>query len=939
MQIITSTESSLRGELLKDFDSQTSTWVVSDLRSKFDIQSKLLEKNQAIHAESVLRASELWSLILRRLNFYLKPVSRDFLKEVIKSELAKRETSWTESSGASESLFEYINLLFPIFLSEKGEEGMVDYFERNENASRRWKHWYELSFDIFNSLLERGFVSREWAAGLVSHYGVSKKLFNRRLIFDLGFEFSYLEMDLIEQMDQWCDVQVVVPLPPWRDQFSSIYQAYDFFLSKNQPEKLKETTVNHIDEAIAGKRIQTNKFASSLAEIKNIVSEVRSLADQSIDLDKIALASPNIENYWPLLRKLLKEEGIPVSKAKVTRLHSFPSISSWLSEMRIRSAEPLTSDLESNQYLDNKKALLKVDRFKVLYKNIYSKSHLFRSKEIGKAYYTKNLPNEKDLSGYDFLAWSLQYWPKEGELEHLELLLSKLQSHGQLDLLLDFESWFRLLELSCSQIEITQVSGQKKALQVLGLNSVASSELDWVFYFGLSESELSSRSSSAILSSEVDQLARDYGFYLPSPDESPAEIEIRWNLEHSSRNSFLSCSESDFNGDPLISSWLWIEMNERISHFMAESLPEEERIEFIKEKRKALSPKLTNWDSLCFQEPKDLLTLKNKEPLGSEELLKRMAEDRELTEKKLFSGQYSGRVSASSIEDYSECPFIFAAKRIFRLSDLPSLDIDVDALTKGSFSHKLLELLLKRDGWQSLNDQDLESLIEETRIEARIDLADESLWPYFKKKNFELARRFIDFEKSWRADYPETESIGFETDIKGYIHCLTGELLKEASPDALEFSGQIDRIDRDEQGHLLIIDYKSSSAKLNAFASWLKKNQFQLGLYSLALNSGLSAEINGRVCAAVYFDLKKMNRDLGFHNTEIDTGLYRIDPKSRKKNKASNLDLENFFEELKKAVSTYLQGIKENEFWPKPLDSKECKKCEWRLQCRAPHLN
>ncbi len=45
------------------------------------------------------------------------------------------------------------------------------------------------------------------------------------------------------------------------------------------------------------------------------------------------------------------------------------------------------------------------------------------------------------------------------------------------------------------------------------------------------------------------------------------------------------------------------------------------------------------------------------------------------------------KLSPSQLEKYQQCPFIFSAEKIFRLSDLPDVDLDVDAMTSGRLLH------------------------------------------------------------------------------------------------------------------------------------------------------------------------------------------------------------------------------------------------------------
>src|SRR5262249_7335782 len=53
----------------------------------------------------------------------------------------------------------------------------------------------------------------------------------------------------------------------------------------------------------------------------------------------------------------------------------------------------------------------------------------------------------------------------------------------------------------------------------------------------------------------------------------------------------------------------------------------------------------------------------------------------------------AGSFSASRLERYWECPFIFAAQKRFYLSDDPALDLDLDRRTRGRLLHAILEKL------------------------------------------------------------------------------------------------------------------------------------------------------------------------------------------------------------------------------------------------------
>src|SRR3954454_6230452 len=65
--------------LLDSFDPFEQQWIVSDLKSKQEIQNRLLARYGCVPGECVLRASELWRKWLGHLSHSYRVVSPAFL--------------------------------------------------------------------------------------------------------------------------------------------------------------------------------------------------------------------------------------------------------------------------------------------------------------------------------------------------------------------------------------------------------------------------------------------------------------------------------------------------------------------------------------------------------------------------------------------------------------------------------------------------------------------------------------------------------------------------------------------------------------------------------------------------------------------------------------------------------------------------------------------
>ena len=388
----------------------------------------------------------------------------------------------------------------------------------------------------------------------------------------------------------------------------------------------------------------------------------------------------------------------------------------------------------------------------------------------------------------------------------------------------------------------------------------------------------------------------------------------------SCRELLLCAPETDFNGGAQAPSWLWVMGSRQAQEGKELSIPDETRWDEIQKASFNEIAKARSWSSAQTH----LLDRGLKEDLGE------MAHES-------FGEHLVDTLSASGIEDYLNCPFIYASKRLFGLSDRPELDLEVDPSQRGSLMHKLFEMLTVEPMRFDYTDEELSEIVEKSKVETELGLADPRLWPPLKLRQIDLAKRFLAFEKEFRTRHPHARVLGRETAIEGFIDPETGELSKVAKPGALKFRGRIDRIDQDAQGNLAIYDYKSSDGSTSQFGSWIKKNKIQLLLYANAVENGLTEFPPQPVQSAMYYVVRPFARDEGFKVEDVEQGLYAAG--GRKKNRMSTLQKEALFKEGHLHVKKAIDGMKAGRFEPNPRDKQLCLKCQWSALCRAPHLN
>lgn len=897
---------------LNQFNPSTCTWVVSDAKAKFDLQRQLINKNGFLDGLAVVRASELWRTLLTRLRPDLQLVSPHFATTMISEQLSKVEFEWAKTSGAADTACAYMTQLMPILAHEEGKERLDDWFKKNESAAKRWKHWADLCFELWKNFVGQGFISPAWVCGVLVNETDFEKVWKRNLIFDLGSEFNQVEADLLNTIKRRSDVTVLRPIPDWASEYKKTLYAYELL----QADKVERTEKVKTERTTPLKSYQ--KFTTMIAEVKNATAVARQWLDSGVKPSEIAIVAPDIECYWPSLFPYLREEGINSAKDVVTRLHSFPDISQWMATLRLRSGSVAESDLEVSLYEQDSTPLLSYERFRVLYTAIYDREDLIREVKIASLYKMEHLPNAS-LYRDEFVAWALKAWPeKRGEKQdtaRIEKLFKQFFADCSASVRLPISRWLSFLELLSASGEERIIPGDSEGLSCINLRSAENSPATHMIFLGLTEQALKASSKTAIIFGDTLSLAAQVGFHLNTPEShDKLEFEVRWMTENSHRYLHLYTPETDFDGTIQPPSWIWIQGRGE-TDVLKFSIPEKTRWDEIQSSGWEQIAKIRNWSPAHLKQ----LSQSIEQDLGQQPLPK-------------YAVNWNLPLSPSTIENYLDCPFIFSAKKLFGLQDKASLDLDVDAATRGSIMHSLFKLLLEEPLKFDHTDEELAEIVNQAR--AGGELFDERLWPPLKVRYIQLAKRFLEFERDWRKKFPLAKTIAREHSFEGFIG-QDGSLSK--SEGKVQFRGRFDRIDQDNQGHYAVIDYKSSPNDLRQHGSWIKNNEVQLLLYSLALEEGIANLPAGEVVEAVYFVSRTMERETGLRISDREQNLYVIE--GRAHNKATSEQKQKLYSQIRQMLGEMLTRMNDGDYAPRPIDKKICERCNWSLLCRAPHLN
>ncbi|MCB0361257.1 MAG: PD-(D/E)XK nuclease family protein [Bdellovibrionales bacterium] len=921
-------------EIFGEYDPEYGTWLISDLKSKMEIQKRFLRKGRLLAEDSVLRASELWRKFLSSRFPGHRLISADLARALLAQWLEKSEFSWAKSPGSAQNLFIYCAQLLPLFGHSQSEELMKEWWEDHETSLLRWGHWYHLSRWAWSQLDEARLVPSPWVSSWLNIKDGAQLIWPRKLFVDLGSELSVVEAQVLWNLSKSSDIVVLVPGPQWRQNFPKALRGFRFLEDKlglGTPDKQKRNSISVPDN------FRLRKYSSMLAEVKDLVNQVRAWMEAGISPAKIVVMAPDIEEYWPVLSAYFDKEGIPVAKDRVVTLQSFPDILSWLARLRMDLGMGLAVDVELSAYGNRGMAPhLKHEEFKRLFARYYDLEDLKRHQKINELFEREENPTQL-LNCEEFVAWAVKRWPSSTSTEHLELLIEQVFQDSPQMTRLSLNHWLSLIEKFCSRIEVKL--GESSPYGVLLLNLMSGEWVDashlWVM--GLTQEELRQTESSGILLSDVLSLERDMGFYINHPDRIQSEFELEWLLDRSWNEVMLSCPMVDFLGEVQTPALMWLK---RI-------------VELGENWQVCHQPSPVRWDeiqSLDYQEIAETLKRTQQE---KSDLCRHLQVEWGLRSLDPWQPPPHFSLSASQLEAYLECPFKVAASRLLKLTDRPDLDLDIDRMGRGILVHRIFEVLTEPHPLKvNYEKEELKAIVDQARERVGLILADEKLWEPWRNRLVKMAEDFLSFESQWRRQYPNTRTIGRELEVvgrfdlenKSFFPIDTNNPKDENKPDmhlanekSILFRGKVDRVDTDEHGHLVVVDYKSSGQNLRNHGSWIANRQLQLALYSHWLERGLSDLKSGEVVGAVYFIARNMDRSKGF---VVEGGSKGFIEDINSHQRLSPVQKEKLFLQIKELTSSVVESMLAGEFSPQPRDKQlTCAQCDWKKICRAPHFN
>ncbi len=893
--------------LLHAFNPERQTWIVSDLRSKQEIQAECISRFGFYSDDSILRVSDFWRLWIRRLKPTLQVVSSDFIRSLVQLFVEKHGASLEMQEGDSSTLEKYVQELAPIILHPESDSILQEWLQNQENP-RKWQRWYKIArVCLIYIVNEKKVIDSKWSAAYLQSLNLNLVKWPYEIIIDLGTELTSLELGLFKVLSQNQNVQVYVPSPDWSERFPFLLKTYSENFGAGRLKELSTVAKNKMNE-------NPNNFirlSTQLAEVKFATAQVRAWLDAGVELSRIAIVGLQIEDYWPVLQSYLDEEGIPCQKDVVASVNSLADTQVFLAHLKSYTQDVSFESLQQKIFQSKGDPVIKFEKFKSLFNQLFDEEDLKRNDRIQALFY-KKIDFSKDISRDEFISILLQVWsdlPESKSSDILFELLFKDFLAQSLDTSMGFSGWFQFFKARVSHKEVKVSFAADIGIQVLPLMSAQMTSADHRIYIGLYEEAFRTQRKSILPLSDIETLKNQFDLAIPYPEESHLDFNLRWQIEASHQQVILTSPHLSFSAEPLTPCLFFLENN-----------PQSD----------IQGPEKTRLDDL-----QKYFASKNGHELADyHERISHGRLQQDLHGVSYIQVKHSlfEKLSVSEVESYTKCRFKLLASKGFRLRDLPEVSIDLDARQKGVLVHALFEYLV--DQMANTGSYEVEStrlFLQGKREALGLFINEDIFWSVQLNKLLNLSQKFFEFERFRLQQF----KVYAEKDFEIFFDSKTSQFVSSLPENGFSIRGRIDRIDQLKgTNQFVIYDYKSSAGQISNYKDWMDERQFQLLIYLLAVEASLfdSAHVKGTLYYLYKdFNLTKGMIDRNFAQEKLNLSG-RIGSLSDEESQVAVK--ENFIHFMK----TQFELLQKGEFTPDPFDKKICDDCDWSKICRSKHL-
>lgn len=852
-------------------ESPDGTWVVSDLRSKEDLRQKALQAQGFVLGHQLQRASEFWRMLLLENQPQLKIISDTTAKEIASHYWSQLPTKI--HLAAWPSILACLKQLGPVWINENDSWVLTAWINEHPDAALRWGLWASIAKDFFSHLTEQNFILKEWTQSVLRFS--KDQISSRQLSIDLGFHLGIHEAELLQKMSSVCDVTIYQPLLATNNKVGISPRSYRILDSQ----QMTATDVLEQDNQPLLASFKCLHFPDPIEECKFAVHQIKEWLQEGASGNELMIATTALDSYWACLHTLLQENKIPCRKPNHLPWNCIPEVALWLHEMRMM-AQSFAPDTAESFALTN--GLLSSEEFGAKFLGSTSPQDFFKRLQTWDAATLKIrlMPDPTTFDFEEFLVWATSQRHVPSGADGFENTLINICFEQPTELRLPLKSWIQILEQELGRREFKVDPIDENGIAVVKINEADLLTVKKCIFLGLSERSLGPGANSILSPTDLSALTSERGLEFDTPDFSASEADLEWFLQNPKHEAILSYPELDFQQEHQTPAQTWLMKNR------GETRP---------------TYKLD-------------ASFEMKPPLSYQPLALNTAAH---TATKKIS------LSASSIQKYLQCPFVFFSEKIMGLLDPSPWDWTLDPRDRGGLVHGALERIFQKGILENLSYEQMDAILDAEKQSAKLYFQTDELWVLAKKKMIQQLIKFIEKEKAGFCANPLLKTIAtekaFEVEFRGH-----------------KIRGKIDRIDQLPDGSLRVIDYKTKIKSSYQPHKWFEENEIQMILYMWIVEKFLYPD--QEVSVATYLGIKDL-KETGFFSGEC---VLNTVPTKNSVKTTKPLDRkwkQDAFSQLEMLLEASIQAIDNDQFEPLPKDENQCPSCPWRTLCRAPHLN
>ena len=897
-------------EALKGYDPLLHTWLVSDLKSKQEIQSESVERHGYFTDDAIMRISDFWRLWMRRLDPTVQVVSGDFIRVLVQSFVEQHGAKLDLLESEVSTLASAVQEFAPLLIHPSSRELMAEWLEedfKRQQKTKKWQRWYQLAHLCLNSIIQSHHViDSKWSAAYLQSVNLDAFKWDRPLFVDLGSELSAVEMGLFKILSQHQDVTIVTPDPVWAERFPFLLKVYGVNEGFGQ--------ISAVKSPVTPAGLQQDQFkrvSTQLGEVKMAVSQCRTWADQGVPLNEMAVLAADIEKYWPVLQTYLEEEGLPYKKETVAQLNSLGDIQNLAARLKSLSQDVSWDSLEKTFFSKEADTEFRFEKFKALFYQLYDEDDLGRETKIKNLFY-KKIDLTSEIERDQFLGLLVKTWmtlPASNMKDELFEVVFKDILAQSLDVPLKMSQWLQFFNSRLSRKELILKRGVEDGLHVLPLMSAHMLSLKHRVYIGLNDEFFNRKNNMLMNSADAQKINDDLGLSLDVSEENALDFNLRWQAsgqtEEGAQSTLFTSAHLSFSADPL-----------NASLFFIENSPQSE----------TSVPSRTRLDELQLQ----YSSIESIQKVTSPTSVARLEHDLKGIQIHAQPERFKN-LSASDLENYGRCSFKLLASKGFRLRDEAQIAIDLDPRERGTLVHALFEYLIKAMTDNTYSPTATTVFLEQERMSRQLYTQLEPIWLVQRNKFLNLAQKFVEFE-SGRAEIFSTET---EKEVGLHFDLDQKKFTLETPARGFAFKLRLDRVDQNRQKkYAIIYDYKSSGYGIEKSDKWLSEKQFQMLLYITALKLVAPADL--AVKGSLYYFYKTFDIKTGLIDQTI--GLEDFLFNSKNKSLSDETEFAEIETNFVTMVADVLEKLSQGQFEAKPFKTHVCDDCDWRQLCRAVHL-